>query len=293
MLKLLRSKLKTCSERCQRELSSLGKDLESTAKIAVRDGQRTLPSKAAYYGLRTTLHWRRHKSLVDRNGVWQHMDIPCEISNPVINGIDSCWASVFNKIPERAQELRQEFVKEVEAFVNDFAVKFRQWPELQQHAMSIGMSMTRGGNVKLGEQLIEFDKAVRHQRRGYAEDVITTVQDELAAKLHSAKLCSGTGSFAERKQRVTASMPRMNLNGIANAPQTRMTAVLRNFSTASRQMVLQTSNMMKQCYEGLWDVQQEKSSRERDSKAALREVVQRELPALAAAVKRAKAALPT
>ena len=160
-----------CSERCQKDLSSRRQELTAFARDAAVEGKRSLASQAHHYGSGTSLHWRRHKSLIDNDGEWKDSDIPKDVTAPVMRSLDRHWIVNFNAILDVASELQSQICTSVEGFVNDFAARLSAWPELQEHAASIGAAMVGGVSSMLEEEVEDFDTFIQEKRKGYAEDV--------------------------------------------------------------------------------------------------------------------------
>ena len=49
--------------------------------------------EATYYGVNTGLHWRRNKALIDNDGVWLDMNVPKDVSAPIIDSVDHFWCT--------------------------------------------------------------------------------------------------------------------------------------------------------------------------------------------------------
>ena len=47
--------------------------------------------ETTYYGVNTGLHWRRNKALIDNDGVWLDMNVPKDVSAPIIDSVDHFW----------------------------------------------------------------------------------------------------------------------------------------------------------------------------------------------------------
>lgn len=163
-------------------------------------------SKAHHYGDGTTLHWRRHEALVDHDGEWLDMDIPAEVSRPIIHRLDQSWGSDFNAITRGAEELKRQFVDQAGVFVAQLA----EWPALKEHCLVIGKATTVELDVALREERQAFDTFVHQKRGGYAEAVHERVQTQVASRLHEAKHFSGTGSFSTRQGTVTRRISTMS-----------------------------------------------------------------------------------
>ena len=115
-------------ERLRQYWQAHNSKLNGRMRGAARDSERTLSSKAQYYGDQANFHWRRHKALVDHDGEWLHVDIPGEVSRPIIQCIDQSWGSDFGSITSKSQELKAQFIAHVEHFVGAFVTKLDKWP---------------------------------------------------------------------------------------------------------------------------------------------------------------------
>mmetsp|Transcript_63478 Transcript_63478/g.176559 ORF Transcript_63478/g.176559 Transcript_63478/m.176559 type:complete len:415 (+) Transcript_63478:330-1574(+) len=244
MLSQLESRMKICSERCQRDLSERRQQLSTFASDAAAEGKRTLPSQAQHYGSATNLHWRRHKSLIDNDGEWAGMDIAKDVTAPVMRTLDRHWISNFNAIPNVAVSLRSQICAEVETLIKDFVGKLSAWPDLQEHAAGIGRAMAGGVSSMLEEEVEDFDEFLQERRKGYAEDVREAARGQLAVRLHDAKQYFGTGSFQQRKSSVTTNLPKMDLKASVKQPSERIKLVVDQFGRVSRNMTSATCSQV-------------------------------------------------
>jgi len=293
MLSQLDSALKVCSEGCQRDLSARRQELTTFAKDAAAEGKRSLSSQAQHYGNGTGLHWRRHKSLIDNDGEWAGIDIPKDVTAPVMRSLDRHWISNFNAIPNVAVSLQSQICTRVEGFVNDFAGRLSAWPELQEHATSIGAAMVGGVSSMLEEEVEDFEGFLHERRKGYAEDVKQSAKDQLCRHLSPAKRHCGTGSFQLRKASVTSHLPKVDLKASVAKPSERIKVVNEHFGRTSRSMTSATCAQVRNCYAGFWDGQKERSQKERDAKVALRLALQSRLNELSKSFRCVKDVLPS
>ena len=248
-MKVVRWK-KMCSERCQKDLSSRRQELTAFARDAAVEGKRSLASQAHHYGSGTSLHWRRHKSLVDNDGEWKDSDIPKDVTAPVMRSLDRHWIVNFNAIPDVASELQSQICTSVEGFVNDFAGRLSAWPELQEHAASIGAAMVGGVSSMLEEEVEDFDTFMQEKRKGYAEDVKQSAKNQISERLEPAKRHWGTGSFELRKASVTSHLPKVDLKASVAKPSERIKQVSERFGRTSRSMTSATCAQVRNCYAG-------------------------------------------
>jgi len=267
--------------------------LKKRLQSAVQSSERTLGSKARHYGENTDLHWRRHKALVDHNGEWLHMDIPGEVSQPIIESIDMSWGDDFDTIASSADQLKEQFVEQVGFFVHAFAMRLAEWPALKDHGLALGTATKNNLAMLLNEEVSEFRQFVRKTRGGCAEAVQEKVQVKVASSLSPAKYFSGPGSFHLRKQSVTCNLPRMELEATVKSPKEKLEKVLEELARVTRSLTTKSCQSISECYSDLWDRQHKRSEQERISKAALRRVVQAELSRFGEAVSCARQAIPT
>lgn len=268
------------------------KALTSAAESAARDGKGNLRSKARHYGVGTTLHWRRHKALIDNDGQWYGMDVSKDVSQPVIDRVDGLWVKNFNEMPSAMQSLKVQFAHSIQEFVNSFASKLGQWPDLKDYATSIGTAQAKCIHASLGEQLALLDGSLSDHRGGYAEEVVDIVKAEVTQRLRGAQGYCGTGSFSLRKESVTQNLPCVSLDATADAPRRRMQAISEQLSQTSRAMVADSCAMIKDCYKDIWETQRDRSGRELAAKAQFLAVVSREMPKFAEAFSRVQASMP-
>mmetsp|Transcript_144006 Transcript_144006/g.460297 ORF Transcript_144006/g.460297 Transcript_144006/m.460297 type:complete len:621 (+) Transcript_144006:342-2204(+) len=280
MVSKLEAQLKICSERSQRDLSERRQQLTVCARDAAAEGKRNLSSQAQHYGSATTLHWRRHKSLVDHDGKWDAIDIAEDVTALVLRTLDRHWIVHFNAIPNVGLDLNAQICAEVEGLVRDFVGRLSAWPELKEHAAGIGRAMAAGVSSMLEEEVEDFEAFLQERRIGYAEDVKEAARGQLAVHLYDAKGYAGTGSFQQRKASVTSHLPKVDLRASVAKPSERIKLVADHFGRASRKMIASTLSQARDCYASFWDGQKQRSQKERDTKVALREVLQSELCAL-------------
>mmetsp|Transcript_111036 Transcript_111036/g.175017 ORF Transcript_111036/g.175017 Transcript_111036/m.175017 type:complete len:451 (-) Transcript_111036:135-1487(-) len=286
-LKSLKLILKGCVEKTAEAMTDKF-DIKSIAKKGIESSRRGLSSKASYYGSDTTLHWRRHKAVIDYDGRWLEHDIPSDVSAPVIKEIDSQWIDAFDRITEVTGKMQISLVKAVEKFVDQYA---KSTKNLHEYARSLGDAQIEGIKVMLATKLEVFDEFTKQKRMGYAEEVHETVTSELASTFTDAKAYSGKGSFALRKESVTNNLPRMRLGRSVDAPTMRWEAVMNKFAEVSSLLVNGIAEIMQQSFASLWE-EQEKAELEAPLKLALRGVLEKNRDALEDILKSVQVAWP-
>lgn len=293
--KMLRSmfevRLKGHAEKLQAELASQKQGLNTAAKSAVAESAQSLGNKAHYYGTGYCGHWARHKAIVVRDGEWAGVDIAGDLSKPVIAGLDDHWTCVFDNLPKQAEKLKKICEKEGRHFVEQFVPKLEEWPEVCDHARTLGKVMAQGIGVQLSDDVKRFEESLLEQRAGYAENVAAKVKEELSGHLRDAKYSyAGAGSFMGRKDSVTRNMTCMDLQDSVTLPKQRVKEAIDKFGLLTKEMVQKSVDMARECYADFWDDQKERSAEACKVRSALHEAIQAELPVFKQAMDRTRLA---
>lgn len=286
-------RLKGHAQKLHDELQSKSNDLKNAAKTGIQESQSRLGSKAHHYGVGYHGHWARHKALIVRDGQWAGMDIPQEVSEPVVSGIDQHW-DVFNIMPKKAANFRTFSQKETRHFVEAFAGRLAPWPELCEHVRQLGPLAVQGIGHRLTAVVGNLDAFLLEKRAGYAEEVQAEVKRELSTHLYDAKHnYSGTGSVKRRKQSVTDSIPRVDLRHSAASPQQRVADAMEHFQLLLEEMMNKTGEVMRSSFAECWHAAEERSEEAMRQREALHAVLSQDAQVFHSGMKPAMQAVST
>jgi len=285
VLKAFSHDLEGQGKKIQEDLGSKGAKLKKAAAKGIQESECRLGSKAHRYGEGWCGHWATHKALIVRDGQWGCTDIPQELSQPVIEGIDEHW-NLFDVMPKKAATFRQGSQKRARRFVEDFAARVGQWPELCDHVRQLGALAVQGIGHRLGESGTSLEEYLLEKRAGYAEDVQEKVKAQLAVTLHDAKTSySGTGSVILRKRSVTRNMPRTDLRRSAESPQERVEEAMEKFQLLIQEMKNKSCEVLRRSFAECWRDAEERSAAAQQQRKALHLALQQDAQAFEKTIK--------
>lgn len=273
------------------EALSKSNQLKKAAKNGIQESQSRLGSKAYHYGVGWHGHWATHKAMIVRDGQWGGVDIPQEVSEPVVSGIDQHW-DLFNLMPKKASSFRTSSQKEARQFIEMFAGRLAPWPELCEHVRQLGPLAVQGIGHRLTAVVGDLETFLLEKRAGYAEDVQAEVKKELSNHLHDAKHnYRGTGSVALCKRSVTESIPLVNLRDSAAPPQQRVADALEHFQLRMEEMQHKSGEVMRSSFQELWETAQERGAEAQQQRLVLHAVLQKDTKVFETGMKPALQAL--
>eukprot|EP00929_Paragymnodinium_shiwhaense_P022243 TRINITY_DN14256_c0_g1_i1.p1 TRINITY_DN14256_c0_g1~~TRINITY_DN14256_c0_g1_i1.p1 ORF type:complete len:848 (+),score=230.34 TRINITY_DN14256_c0_g1_i1:51-2594(+) len=276
----LQDKLKNTAKEFNRASSSMAADLHKATASAAETGVCHLPCKSRLWGSGTSLHWRRHKSVIDHDGSWQGMDMSVDLSHPVVQELDGHWVDSFEKLPRDLVAAQARILDETRLCMHEFAGTFSFVAEVRDHVLRLGNSQMGGIKARLAQLAHQSSQALLEQRRGYAEDVGERIKGQLSEALQPAKACSGPGSFMERKSAVTRDVAALDLPASVQTVGQRVDRAHEAFKQCVEKMVEESGKQFRECYQNLWQQHGSKSEQARKMKAELLSEVRSELPGL-------------
>mmetsp|Transcript_17450 Transcript_17450/g.31483 ORF Transcript_17450/g.31483 Transcript_17450/m.31483 type:complete len:346 (+) Transcript_17450:84-1121(+) len=295
LLKQLETALQNCVQRAQGQMASQTRLLEASVDSAAFEGQRQVPAKAKSLGTNTTLRWNTHKAYVVRDGDWPErgMNMAKDVSAEVMSSLDSHWVEKFNTAPDVAAQLETDICSALQAVVNQFSETLEEWPQLQEHASTLGSTVIESVQSHLELHLRQFDRMLQDCRKGYGEEVIEDTQTQLPDLLEQAKYLSGTGSANVRKEMVTKNLKKVNLTSAVEKPKARCQRVAGHFQTVAGAMTASCMTEASHCFSPLWESRDFQPEKEREAKATFRDVLGSHVSTVTAALEAACAAWPS
>merc|ERR1712232_1152050 len=109
--------------------------------------------------------------MVERNGVWKGMDVPHEISAPIVGEIQRTWANDFQAIAAEQDRIERLFSAQCGHFTQSFADTLGKWPDLQAYAHSLGNATSKKLEAERREKYRRLSQIVGDLRKGCAEEV--------------------------------------------------------------------------------------------------------------------------